>query len=85
VKRGGTPHHGLWDPEFLVAKDGALVIFWSDETDSCCSQKLTQMRSTDGVTWKNETDTVESESQPDRPGMIVVGKLPDRATERAGC
>lgn len=77
VKRGGTPHHGLWEPEFLVAKDGALVIFWSDETDPCCSQKLTQMRSTDGLTWRSETDTVKSKQQPDRPGMIVVSELPN--------
>lgn len=76
VKRGGAPHHGLWEPEFTIAKDGSLVIFWSDETDPCCSQKLTQMRSTDGVTWKDETDTIKSTKQPDRPGMIVVSKMP---------
>ncbi len=75
VKRGGTPHHGLWEPEFTIAKDGSLVIFWSDETDPCCSQKLTQMRTTDGVTWKDEFDTIKSVNQPDRPGMIVVSKL----------
>lgn len=75
VKRGGTPHHGLWEPEFLIAKDGSLVIFWSDETDPCCSQKLTQMRSTDGVTWRDETDTIKSTDQRDRPGMIVVSKF----------
>ncbi|HEY4355534.1 MAG TPA: sialidase family protein [Acidobacteriaceae bacterium] len=78
VKRGGAPHHGLWEPEFLIAKDGSLVIFWSDETDPCCSQKLTQMRSTDGVTWKDEIDTIKTADQSDRPGMIVVSKLPDR-------
>ena len=77
VKRGWAPHHGLWEPEFLIARDGSLVIFWSDETDDCCSQKLTQMRSTDGVTWKDETDTVKSIEQADRPGMAVVSKLPD--------
>ncbi|WP_103935143.1 sialidase family protein [Bryocella elongata] len=77
VKRGGTPHHGLWEPEFLLAKDGSLVIFWSDETDDCCSQKLTQMRSTDGVTWKDEVDTIKSNQKADRPGMIVASKLPD--------
>lgn len=60
VKRGGGPHHGLWEPEFEIAKDGSLVIYWSDETDPCCSQKLTQMRSTDGVTWKDEVDTIRA-------------------------
>jgi hypothetical protein len=77
VKRGGTPHHGLWEPEFEIAKDGSLVVYWSDETDPCCSQKLTQMRTTDGVNWKDETDTVKSSAQADRPGMIVVSKLPN--------
>jgi hypothetical protein len=75
VKRGGTPHHGLWEPEFIIAKDGSLVMFWSDETDPCCSQKLTQIRTTDGVTWKDEFDTIKSANEPDRPGMIVVSKL----------
>lgn len=77
VKRGGTPHHGLWEPEFMIAKDNSLVVFWSDETDPCCSQKLTQMRSTDGVTWKDETDTIKTSQQPDRPGMIVVSRIPN--------
>jgi hypothetical protein len=77
VKRGGAPHHGLWEPEFTIAKDGALVMFWSDETDPCCSQKLAQMRTDDGVTWKDERDTVRSESQAQRPGMAVVSKLPN--------
>lgn len=77
VKRGGAPHHGLWEPDFLLAKDGSLVIFWSDETDPCCSQKLAQMRTTDGVTWKDETDTVRHKAQSERPGMIVTATLPD--------
>jgi hypothetical protein len=75
VKRGGTPGHGLWEPEFLIAKDGSLVMFWSDETDPCCSQKLAQMRSTDGKTWRDERDTVRSTDQSLRPGMVVVSKL----------
>jgi hypothetical protein len=74
--RGGT-NHGLWEPEFEVAADGALVIFWSDETDSCCSQKLAQARSYNGTTWQDETNTVASAVQPDRPGMVTVSKLPD--------
>lgn len=76
VKRGGAPHHGLWEPEFIIANDGSLVMFWSDETDPCCSQKLSQIRTTDGVTWKDERDTIKSPQQPDRPGMIVVSKTP---------
>jgi hypothetical protein len=77
VKRGGAPKRGLWEPEFIIAKDGALVMFWSDETDPCCSQKLTQIRTTDGTTWRDERDTVRSTQHPVRPGMIVVSKLRD--------
>ncbi len=75
VSRGDATH-GLWEPEFSIANDGALVVFWSDETDPCCSQKLAQARSYDGVTWKDEINTVQSEIQADRPGMAVVSKLP---------
>lgn len=73
---GGDSQHGLWEPEFSVADDGALVMFWSDETDPCCSQKIAQIRTYDGTTWQNETNTVASTVQADRPGMAVVTKLP---------
>ena len=79
VQRGNCTagnHHGLWEPEFEVDSGGALVMFWSDETDPCCSQKLAQIRSIDGVTWQDEKNTVASRIQGDRPGMAVVSKLP---------
>ena len=72
----GDSSHGLWEPEFTIANDGALVMFWSDETDSCCSQKLAQIRTYDGSTWQSETNTVASTIPSDRPGMAVVTKLP---------
>lgn len=73
----GDSSHGLWEPEFEVANDGALVMFWSDETDACCSQKLAQIRSYNGSSWQDETNTVRSTVQGDRPGMITVSKLPN--------
>jgi hypothetical protein len=51
-------------------------MFWSDETYSCCSQKLSKIRTVDGVTWKDSSDVVASTTQADRPGMIVVRRLP---------
>ncbi|KZC17745.1 hypothetical protein RHOFW510R12_11050 [Rhodanobacter sp. FW510-R12] len=75
--RAGDASHGLWEPEFEVANDGALAMFWSDETDPCCSQKLAQIRSYDGVSWQNPTDTVRSAIPGDRPGMITVSQLPN--------
>jgi len=74
---GGDASHGIWEPEFEVANDGALVMFWSDETDACCSQKLAQIRSYNGSTWQNQKDTIRSTVFADRPGMITVSKLPN--------
>jgi len=74
---GGDNSHGLWEPEFTVANDGALVMFWSDETDPCCSQKLAQIRSYNGTSWQDQTDTVRSTIPGDRPGMITVSQLPN--------
>src|SRR5690349_627794 len=75
--RAGDASHGLWEPEFEVANDGALVMFWSDETDPCCSQKLAQIRSYDGLHWQDRADTVRSTIPNDRPGMITVSPLPN--------
>jgi hypothetical protein len=74
--RGEKGTGGLWEPAFTVARDGSLVMFWSDETYSCCSQKLSKIRSSDGVTWRDSSDAVASTVQSDRPGMIIVSDLP---------
>jgi hypothetical protein len=76
--KAGDKHHGLWEPEFTTARDGSLVMYFSDETDACCSQKLAQMRTRDGMHWSAKQDTVASSSQKDRPGMAVITRLPDK-------
>lgn len=76
--KSGDDHHGLWEPEFTTAKDSSLVMFVSDETDPCCSQKLIQMRTRDLLTWSPKQDTVASTSQKDRPGMAMVSHLPGK-------
>ncbi|GAA3311088.1 hypothetical protein GCM10020295_79910 [Streptomyces cinereospinus] len=68
---------GLWEPEFSVAADGALVCHYADETDPGHSQKLVAARSYDGVRWQGHHDTVASGWSADRPGMPVVRKLPN--------
>ena len=73
---GGSNGSGIWEPNFEIASDGALVMVYSDETDSCCSQKLSQMRTYNGTSWQNQQNTVASPIQADRPGMAVVTKLP---------
>lgn len=74
--RAGDDHHGLWEPEFTVAHDGTLVMFVSDETDPCCSQKLISMRTRDGLHWTPKQDLVASTTQTERPGMAIVSILP---------
>lgn len=68
---------GLWEPEFSVAADGALVCHYADETDAGHSQKLAAARSYDGVHWQDRRDTVASDWSADRPGMPVVRRLPN--------
>ena len=57
------------------SNDGSLVIFWSDETDPCCSQKLAQMRTYNGSYWQDRQNTVASPNNSDRPGMAGATKL----------
>lgn len=72
----GSTSGGLWEPQFTVAKDGALVCFYSDEQQPGHSQLIHQVRSYDGIHWQDSTFTVASNVQADRPGMAVVTKLP---------
>ena len=69
---------GLWEPEFSIAADGALVCHYSDETGTLHSQKLVETRSYDGRTWQDATDTVASAAPVDRPGMPIVRTLPEK-------
>ncbi|GGS14258.1 MULTISPECIES: RICIN domain-containing protein [Streptomyces] len=68
---------GLWEPEFSIASDGALVCHYADETDPAHSQKLAAARSYDGINWQGRHDTVASGLQTDRPGMPGVRRLPN--------
>ncbi len=66
---------GLWEPEFTIAADGALVCFYSDETQPHHSQLLNQVRSYDGVHWSAPEHTVALVDPAARPGMPVVTRL----------
>ncbi len=69
---------GLWEPEFELAADGSLVMFVSDETDACCSQKLIRIRTHDGTHWQDKSDVIAMPQLPGaRPGMIVSTPLPN--------
>lgn len=65
-------NNGLWEPEFSMLDDGTLVCHYSDETDPAHSQKLARVRSSDGVTWADPSDTVAPTTFGIRPGMANV-------------
>lgn len=69
---------GVWEPEFTVARDGSLILFFSDETDPAQhSQAIDEIRSADGIHWRDQRYVVASKIQQDRPGMPVVRRLAD--------
>jgi len=71
-----SDHHGLWEPEFSMLDDGTLVCHFSDETDLAHSQKLVEVRSSDGIHWGAPKETVALADGGFRPGMAVVRRGP---------
>jgi hypothetical protein len=69
---------GIWEPEFTVGRAGALIMFFSDETDQArYSQTIKKVRTYDGVNWRDMGYVVASDIRRDRPGMPVVRLLSD--------
>lgn len=67
-----------WEPDLSVSADGHLVANWSDESDKPAhDQKLVQARSSDGVSWVDQRDTVINSDFYVRPGMAGVRRLND--------
>lgn len=86
--KGDGYGRGVWEGTFATAKDGALVCYYSDETDmtapSGCNgpcwvgnQVIQEVRSYDGVTWSKPTPAILSRNWGDRPGMPTVTELPN--------
>jgi len=71
-----TLHHGLWEPEFSLLDDNTLVCHFSDETDPAHSQKLVEVRTTDGLSWSAPKETVALADGGLRPGMAIVRRGP---------
>ncbi|MEE1650329.1 sialidase family protein [Brachybacterium sp. J144] len=67
---------GLWEPEFALADDDTLVLWYCDETDGeRHSQKIVQQTSVDGLTWTDREDTIALADPAARPGMPNVRRL----------
>lgn len=71
VAKGGA----IYEP-FMLAYQGQLIVYFSDNRDSRYSQKLTHVTSKDLVNWSATSDDVTG-SQSDRPGMATVAALPN--------
>jgi hypothetical protein len=66
----------MWEPEFTVGRDGALILLYSDETEAKQhSQLIRKIRTNDGVRWQDSGYVVASKIQHDRPGMPVTRRL----------
>lgn len=72
----GAAGSGVWEPEFLVAGDGALACIYSDETEPGKSQVLKLTATRDGTTWSTPELIVAGAAASDRPGMAIVRRLP---------
>jgi hypothetical protein len=72
-----SPRPGaLWEPEFTVGQDGALILFYSDMTEPKeYSQFIRKVRTYDGTRWRDYGYVVASKIQGDRPGMPVTRRL----------
>ncbi|MEU6860119.1 RICIN domain-containing protein [Glycomyces sp. NPDC046736] len=86
TQTSGEPNgwgHGIWEPTFLVADNGTLACFISDERPSggaTNNQKIGHYTSTDGgVTWSSsiQDDVVFPADNLLRPGMQTFADLPD--------
>lgn len=72
--------HGIWEPFFVITKDGSLNCFFSDERPSAdgFAQVIAHVRSTDGgATWGPEIVDIAVHDGLARPGMPTVLRLPD--------
>jgi hypothetical protein len=56
-----------------VGSDGALILFFSDETDPAeHSQTIKKVKTCVGLNWRDMGYVVASNVRQDRPGMPVV-------------
>jgi hypothetical protein len=70
----------VWEPSLAIDGSGGLVAYFSDERQkgSGVLQAVSYRRSTDGgATWGSLVNVSAPNNTSDRPGMIIVTKLPD--------
>ena len=82
VASGGAaiPDNGIpaiWEP-FLMAYEGKIIIYYSDQRDPNYGQKLVHQVSEDLLTWEPPVNDVTYPVYTDRPGMTTVTQLPNK-------
>ena len=74
VATGGGLEEGVWEP-YMIAHEGYLYCFYSDDSNPRYDQRIVYKRSKDGVKWEGVVSVCAFEQFTDRPGMPVVTKL----------
>jgi hypothetical protein len=77
----GTTALPVWEPFLVILDDGRMVEFYSSETHKVdgYNQLLCHKVSTDGgKTWGPEVYDTAMKGGVERPGMVVVDRLPDK-------
>jgi hypothetical protein len=77
----GTAELPVWEPHLQLLDDGRLVTFYSSETHKSdgYNQLLSHKVSTDGgKSWGAEVYDTAMVGGVERPGMVIVDRLPDR-------
>lgn len=77
----GTAELPVWEPHLQILDDGKLVTFYSSETHKAdgYNQLLSHKVSTDGgKTWGPEVYDTAIAGGVERPGMVIVDRMPDR-------
>ncbi|KAK4207342.1 vacuolar protein sorting/targeting protein 10 [Rhypophila decipiens] len=80
VARGSGPstENGnpcIWEP-FILAYNGTVGVFYSDQRDPLHAQKLAHQKSTDLINWGPVVNDVAYKTYTDRPGMTVITYIP---------
>jgi hypothetical protein len=70
---GETP---VWE-KFLLATNGKLIAYYSDQRDPNHGQKIVHQTSIDGLHWATPVDDVAVAPYDARPGMLVVARMGD--------
>ena len=74
VATGGGLEEGVWEP-YMLAHEGYLYCFYSDDSHPRYDQRIVYKRSKNGINWEAAVPVCAFGEFTDRPGMPVVTKL----------